>query len=260
MTPPSPPRSGEDFLVRSGHFFFRYSGHFFFRYRDAILPGVLLTLLVLTRPKRPLDSAALDGVMDGLGLFLTCTGQVLRISTIGYAYIVRGGKNRRVYAEGLVTGGMFATSRNPLYVGNLLIYSGLLVVWNNPWVYLLGGPFFVFLYRSIVAAEEEFLHAKFGPAFERYCHDVGRWVTDPRRLRRAIAGMSFNWRRVVLKEYGTIAAWTLTVSVLLIVEALEFESYAERSVEILRLLAAMVTIISLWGLTRWLKLSRRLRA
>ena len=71
--------------------------------------------------------------------------------------------------------------------------------------------------------------------------------------------MSFNWRRVVLKEYGTIAAWTLTVSVLLIVEALEFSSYADRSVEIVRLLAVMVAIVSLWGLARWLKLSRRLR-
>jgi protein-S-isoprenylcysteine O-methyltransferase Ste14 len=252
VTQPSPPRSGAAFLVRSGHFFFRY--------RDGILPGVLLTLLALTRPQRPLDSDVLDGVMDGLGLLLICAGQMLRIGTIGYAYIVRGGRGRRVYAEGLVTSGLFATSRNPLYVGNLLIYTGLLVVWNNPWVYVLGGPFFVFLYRSIVAAEEEFLHGKFGPAFERYCHDVARWVPDPRQLQRAVAGMSFNWRRVVLKEYGTVAAWTLTVVALLIVEELEFASYADRSVEILRMLAVMVAIISLWGLTRWLKLSRRLRA
>jgi TRAP-type C4-dicarboxylate transport system permease large subunit len=72
--------------------------------------------------------------------------------------------------------------------------------------------------------------------------------------------MSFNWRRVVLTEYGTIAAWTLTVVALLIVEELEFASYADRSVEILRMMAVMVAIISLWGLTRWLKLSRRLRA
>ena len=168
MTPP--PRSGEAFLVRSGHFFFRY--------RDAILPGILLTLLLLTRPRRPFDSDELDGVMDAFGLLVICAGQVLRIGTIGYAYIVRGGKDRRVYAEGLVTSGLFGTSRNPLYLGNLLIYAGLLIVWNNPWVYVVGGPFFVFLYRAIVAAEEEFLHAKFGPGFERYCRDVG--TMDPR--------------------------------------------------------------------------------
>ena len=252
MTPPSPPRRGEAFLVSAGHFFFRY--------RDALLPGVLLTLLVLTSPRRPLDSDALDRAMDGLGLLLTCVGQALRIGTIGYAYIVRGGKGRRVYAEGLVTRGLFATCRNPLYLGNLLIYMGLLVVWNNPWAYVAGGSFFLFLYWSIVAAEEEFLHAKFGPEFERYCHEVGRWIPDPRRLRRVTAGMSFNWRRVVLKDYGTIAAWTLAVLALLIVEALEFASYAERTVEILVLSAAEIAIICLWGLTRWLKLSRRLRA
>jgi hypothetical protein len=129
---PAPPRSGGVFLVRSGHFFFRY--------RDAILPGVLLTLLVFTRPKRPFDSYALDTVLDGLGLLLACAGQALRIGTIGYTHIVRGGKGRRVYAEGLVTSGLFATSRNPLYLGNLLIDAGLLVVWNNQWVYVVRRP------------------------------------------------------------------------------------------------------------------------
>ena len=72
--------------------------------------------------------------------------------------------------------------------------------------------------------------------------------------------MSFNWRRVVLTEYGTIAAWTLAVSVLLIVEALEFASFTDCTVEIMGLVALMATIISLWALVRWLKLSRRLRA
>ena len=224
------------------------------------MPGVFLTLLVLTRPQRPLDSGALDAILDGLGLLLACAGQGLRIGTIGYTYIARAGKGRRVDADRLVTSGFFAVSRNPLYFGNLLIYAGLLVVWNDPWAYAVGGPFIVFLYRSIVAAEEEYLHAKFGSAFEQYCRDVGRWIPDARRLRPAVAGMSFNWLRVVLVEYGTIAALTLTVSALLMVERLEFASYADRPVEILGLVAVMVTIVSLWGLTRWLKLSRRLRA
>jgi len=247
-----PPPNGGVFLVRSGHFFFKY--------RDAILPGVLLMLLVFTRPTLPLDSYALDAVLDGLGLLLACGGQALRIGTIGYTHIVRGGKGRRVYTEGLVTSGLFATSRNPLYLGNLLIDAGLLVVWNNQWVYVVGLPFFVFLYRAIVAAEEEFLRAKLGFAFERYRHDVRRWIPDPRRLRRGVAGMSFNWRRVVLTEYGTIAAWTLTASAFLIFEALEFASFADPKVEIMRLVVLMITIIFLWALIRWLKLSRRLRA
>ena len=51
-----PPPNGGVFLVRSGHFFFKY--------RDAILPGVLLMLLVFTRPTLPLDSYALDAVLD----------------------------------------------------------------------------------------------------------------------------------------------------------------------------------------------------
>ena len=44
--------------------------------------------------------------------------------TIGYEYIVRGGRQGKVYAEDLVQGGVFAHSRNPLYLGNLLIIVG----------------------------------------------------------------------------------------------------------------------------------------
>src|SRR5678815_5444661 len=59
------------------------------------------------------------------GLLIALSGQVLRAVTIGLEYIIRGGRNRQVYAEKLVTGGMFAHCRNPLYVGNFLVLVGL---------------------------------------------------------------------------------------------------------------------------------------
>jgi steroid 5-alpha reductase family enzyme len=127
-------------------------GNLVFRYRNALFPAVLLLLFLGFRPQYPRGSERLDNLLDALGIAVALTGQLLRFAVIGYVYIIRGGKNRRVYAEGLVTEGFFAHSRNPLYLGNLLVLFGLFLIHNNPWVYGLGVPFFLFSYAVIVAA------------------------------------------------------------------------------------------------------------
>ena len=235
------------------------SGNFFFRYRDAVSPLVFFALLVVTRPRLALGSHAGDAVLDLIGIAASALGQVLRIAVVGYAYIIRGGKGRTVYAEDLVTGGLFATSRNPLYVGNLLIYFGLFLMWNSPWMYAIGVPFFLYLYVAIVAAEEAFLRSKFGAAYDRYCADVPRWLPDLRRLRAGLEGMQFNWKRVLLKEYGTVAAWLLTASLLLIAETLYLRPVAARGTRITAIVAFMVVVVALWGTARWFKLTRHRR-
>jgi len=79
-------------------------GNFLFRYRNALFPAVLVTLFVLFRPRFPRESERLDLWVDGLGLLVALAGQALRIVVIGYVYILRGGRDHKVYAEDLVTG------------------------------------------------------------------------------------------------------------------------------------------------------------
>ena len=251
-------KKSRDIEPRPG--FFIRSGTFFFRYRDAISPAVFLTLLVATRPRQPFGSESLDIWLDALGLLLSALGQTLRIAVIGLVYIIRGGKGRKVYAEDLVTGGLFAVSRNPLYLANLMIYFGLLVVWNGPAMYWIGVPFYLFLYTSIVATEEAFLRTKFGPSYEAYCHDVPRWIPNLGRLRPALAGLTFEGWRVVFKEYGTVAALLLTASMLLIAETISLSSYAAHTDRIRGLAGFVVLVIAVWGGTRWLKRRGRRRS
>jgi hypothetical protein len=73
--------------------------------------------------------------------------------------------------------------------------AGLLIVHGHPLVWLIGGLFFGFAYVSIVAAEEGFLAAKFGPDYAAYCAQVNRWLPDIRRLGEAHEDMTFNWRQ-----------------------------------------------------------------
>ena len=146
----------------------------------------------------------------------------LRAAVIGLAYIKRGGVNKKIYAETLVTNGLFAHCRNPLYLGNLLILTGLFVIFNNPWVYLAGGGFFVFSYAAIVHAEEYFLLHKFGNEYQEYCARVNRWTFRISGLRATLQSMEFNWVRVVYKDYTTMFTWIVTATLILNLEHLYY--------------------------------------
>jgi len=233
-------------------------GAFFFRFRDALFPLALVALFSTFRPVFPRGSERLDNWLDLLGVGTALAGQALRAVVIGYAYIRRGGKDRRVYADRLVTDGFFRHSRNPLYLGNLLVLAGLFMIHNNWWVYAIGVPFFLFAYSSIVAAEEAFLRAKFGAEYEQYCRRVNRWLPDLRGWRESVKDMQFAWRRVVLKEYGSTYAWTASALALMAYDTLTYFEYHQRQsyLNTLGLLLVLVTVG--WGVARYLKKSRRL--
>ena len=235
-------------------------GTFLFKYRDAVFPAVILALIVATRPQFPSGSRTADLWLNALGILVALSGQVLRIAVIGYRYIVRGGKNRRVHAEDLVTDGFFALSRNPLYVGNILVLFGLFIIWNAPLLYLIGVPFVLFGYKGIVTAEEAFLRKKFGSAYDEYCRTTNRWIPDLRKAPAALDGIPFNWRRVLLREYGSWTAWIGTAGALIIAESLYAAPYAQEATLINSILAVLSVVLLAWAVTRWLKLNKRIRA
>lgn len=232
-------------------------GNFLFRARDAVFPVVLLALFVATRPHWPDGSERADDALDLVGVLVALAGQALRVATVGYAYIIRGGKDRKVYAEELVTRGLFRHGRNPLYVGNLLILAGLLLVWNSPVAYALGVPFFAVGYVAIVAAEEAFLRGKFGAQYDAYCATVPRWGLRLRGLRASVADMTFNWSRVLVKEYGSAAYWMAGICLLQLADSLAYQPWRARPVYHAALAAAVPVVAVLWGIARWLKKSRR---
>ncbi|WEX80747.1 hypothetical protein PYH38_000028 [Sinorhizobium numidicum] len=113
---------------------------------------------------------------------------------------------------------MFGICRNPLYVGNVLIYGAVFVMPGDPWVASIGILSFLFMYQCIVHAEEDYLGTRFGEGYRAYCADVPRWIPRFGNFRRATEGMAFNVKRVIGKDYSTMSA---TLIALLSVEVYE---------------------------------------
>ncbi len=225
-------------------------GNLLFRYRNGVFPAVLLVLFTAFAPVYPAGSARLDPWVDLLGLAVALAGQSLRAAVIGYAYIRRGGRRGRVYAERLVTEGFFRHSRNPLYLGNLLVLLGLFLIHGHPWVLVLGLAFFGFAYRAIVAAEEAYLAAKF-PEYEDYCRRVRRWLPDFRGLGVSLERFEFDWKRVVVKEYGSAYAWTASAALLLAYETLVHDHAGPGRLVALAVVLGLLTLG--WAGARYLK-------
>jgi protein-S-isoprenylcysteine O-methyltransferase Ste14 len=186
-------------------------GRFFFKFRDFLFPVVFLGLALASRPM----GGRYDRALDVAGIAVALSGQLLRAVVIGLAYIRRGGKNKQVYADSLVQEGIFAHSRNPLYLGNFLALVGFCLVHNSALCYLVGIPFFAFAYLAITAAEEEYLQGKFGAEYDEYCRRVPRYLPSFAGLGATLEGMSFDWPRLLRKEYGsTFAGLSLILALL----------------------------------------------
>lgn len=210
------------------------AGNFLFRYRNYAFPLILIPLVLLfSSPHRPGDEGF--DALDFLALALGVLGEGVRAAVVGLAYIKRGGLNKQVYAKSLVTEGLFAHCRNPLYVGNLLLLAALLVIVNNFWVYAIAGSFFVFAYVAIVAAEETYLRGKFGAEYEDYCRRVNRWLPALNGLGATMQSMTFNWRRVIVKEYSSVYSWGVVALLLEAVKALHDSNMAAAKVRLAKL-------------------------
>ena len=187
-------------------------GNFLFRFRNQLFPAIIVVLfLLMPPPALVLDNPLLTLGKDAVAILVILAGLALRATVVGYKYIQRGGLKKKVYAKDLVTEGMFGVCRNPLYVGNMLLYTGIFLLHGNPLLIVAGVSLFAFMYQCIVYAEEAFLLRTFGEAYRAYCRDVPRWMLRLSNFSQSTEGMTFNIRRVVGKDYSTVSAAMIAI-------------------------------------------------
>jgi len=226
-------------------------GNFFFRFRTTISPFLLL-LLLLPGP------AVLDDpfVAALVGLLIAALGQVVRATTIGLEYIVRGGRNHRVYADGLVTEGLFRHTRNPMYVGKFLMILGAGFAANR-WPALLAITVaYSFMYQAVTLAEEAYLRQKFGPAFDDYCRRVPRWLPRLAGLRETLSRSQFRWTRVLIKGYSEPLGWTLPIVAIGLYNMSRLAPLDDRPYAAGLLIGVLGLTLLFWITTGWLKKTR----
>lgn len=153
-----------------------------------------------------------------LGGIVVLLGEAIRYWGVAYA----GSLTRvtgNVGAPELIVAGPFAYVRNPLYVGNIMVYLGIGGMSNAlwPWLVLAAGVYFFIQYRIIVSLEEEFLGKEFGAAYAEYQKSVSRFIPNGRPYHHlAQERQHADWIAALKSEKRTLQALTLVVIVLVV--------------------------------------------
>ncbi len=111
-----------------------------------------------------------------IGFLVALSGEFIRLWGVSWA----GSETRTTGGVGgsfLIISGPFARARNPLYIGNILLYIGLGLMSFAlfPYLQIVGLVFFYIQYSLIVSEEEKYLQKTFGQEFENYIKNVPRF-------------------------------------------------------------------------------------
>src|SRR5215472_9204203 len=99
----------------------------------------------------------------GVGTAVAAVGVLIRALASGHI---------RKNAE-LATTGPYAFTRNPLYLGSIIIAIGCIIAARNIWIGIGALAMFAFIYLPVIAAEEKYLRSAF-PGYGQYAKEVPR--------------------------------------------------------------------------------------
>jgi protein-S-isoprenylcysteine O-methyltransferase Ste14 len=187
---------------------FEQSGNFLFRYRGQIpvllflttIPVVYFTdyeWIELEDKKRQMWLIIAAGV--------SLLGQIIRAIAIGTSNKHTSGRNtREQVAEVLNTQGIYSIVRHPLYLGNYLMWIGIVIYVMNPWYVCVVSLLFWLYYERIMFAEERFLEQKFGESYVSWSKQVPAFIPSFKNYKKS--PIPFSFKTILRREYSGISA------------------------------------------------------
>jgi len=145
------------------------------------------------------------------GVAITLLGEAIRLW--GVRHIGAISRTRSDRLGPLVDTGPFAFVRNPLYIGNVLMWAGFAFTARLVWLAPVAFALLAVEYHFIVRWEEQLLVKRIGEPYRDYLTRVPRWLPGIGRSRQvaprfdgAASSAAFTWRQTIFSERGTLIA------------------------------------------------------
>lgn len=115
-------------------------------------------------------------VFRPLGWVFISAGVLLAVSAMGLIFLrhttpIPGGR-----PSVFITDGPFSFSRNPAYLSDVLVATGVAVLLSSLGAFLAPVCTFLIIDRVVIPVEEQALRQAFGEEFEKYSRSVRRWI------------------------------------------------------------------------------------
>jgi len=187
---------------------FEENGNFLFRYRGQI-PAILFLASIPVIYFTDYDwLKSEDGnqfVWLIIAALVSFSGQVVRAIAIGTANKYTSGRNtKEQVADALNTKGIYSTVRHPLYLGNYLMWIGIVLYVLNPWYVIVVTLLFWLYYERIMFAEERFLERKFGEDYISWSKSVPAFIPSMKNYKKS--EIPFSMKTILRQEYSGITA------------------------------------------------------
>jgi len=199
---PEPRDSGTTTRVSAGRAasgWWAACGAWAFRNRSWLPVPVALSALLL-----PVDGALTRWLWPP-GLVLIAAGTALRLWAVRHIGVVS--RTRAARLGHLILTGPYAWTRNPLYVGNFLLWTGFGLCAEVPWILPFAWIIFALQYSAIVRWEEHLLAESFPTDYSTYAAKVRRWWPSLGMGHPSETAAELNpWSAVLFSERGTFVA------------------------------------------------------
>ncbi len=186
---------------------FENSGNFLFKNRSYIPVALfILAVPVIFTTETTFPDQVLKTVTIFTAIFLSLLGFIIRAITIGTTPAGTSGRNTKEgqVAEELNTGGIYSVLRHPLYVGNYLMWAGIVVFTFNVWFVIAVSLAFWLYYERIMFAEERFLEKKFGQKYLDWSLTAPAFLPSFKNYRKN--KLAFSFKSVLRREYSGVLA------------------------------------------------------
>ena len=118
----------------------------------------------------------IPGLWNLLGLIPTFLGVAINLSADKAFHQARTTVKPFQESTSLVTNGVFRISRNPMYLGFVLILIGIAMLVRSLSPYLVVFVFAIFIDKIYIRTEEYMLTEKFGSKWQAYKAKTRRWL------------------------------------------------------------------------------------
>jgi protein-S-isoprenylcysteine O-methyltransferase Ste14 len=176
-------------------------GNWLFRWRS-FLPLVLVPLFIISLRyfTYPEGSHLLDRLWELFCFSISLLGLAIRIYTVGYVPKGTSGRTTsKPKAQELNTTGMYSIVRHPLYLGNFVIWVGIVLAARSILLAAFCLLAFYLYYVRIIIAEEAFLSEKFGKNFTQWAEKTPMLLPRFKLWRKP--AQPFSWQVVLSREY-----------------------------------------------------------
>ena len=115
-------------------------------------------------------------IFNFLGLFLIIISPIIFFSSRNAFYAYEENPLPQTSTDKIIKTGIYAYSRNPIYLSFVLFHLGMFLTFENIVYFLSFIGLFIWLNNFVIEEEEKFLKSKFKEEYIRYCESVKKWL------------------------------------------------------------------------------------